>query len=130
VVARLRRAVHCILKDLPKSRGNIYGKTEAHSISPGIAEAGLFAGARVPIDQDHVPPALLQVQGRADADHARPQDEDVGLEFRPSGTPVQFARLHVSGEKLVIAAPPRKTSLRGGQNSGTMQLTSLPIFQS
>ena len=44
--------------------------------------AGLFAGKFVPVDQDDVPPPLLQVQGGADADHARAQHQNIGLEFR------------------------------------------------
>jgi hypothetical protein len=36
----------------------------------------------VPVDQDHVPSALLQVQGGADANHACAQYENIGLQFR------------------------------------------------
>ncbi len=71
-----------ISQDLPEIARKHIGKDRGAFDQSGIAEAGLFAGEFVPVDQDDVPPALLQVQGRADADHARAQYENVGLEFR------------------------------------------------
>ena len=48
---------------------------------------GFLARDLVPIDQNHVPAALLQVQGGAHPDHARTKDKYVGLQFRHPGTP-------------------------------------------
>jgi hypothetical protein len=64
----------------------------------------------VPIDQDHIPAPFLQVQGGADADHARPQDDDVGLHFRhPALRKFNVTRmLPLTKVKLIIAAEPRK----------------------
>jgi len=42
----------------------------------------LLAGALVLVNQDDIASPLLQVQGRADADHACAQYENIGLEFR------------------------------------------------
>jgi hypothetical protein len=36
----------------------------------------------MPVNQDYFPPSLLQVQGRADADHTRTEDKNIGLQFR------------------------------------------------
>jgi hypothetical protein len=42
----------------------------------------------MPVDEDDIPPPLLQMQGSADADHACPQYEDIGLEFRHPALPL------------------------------------------
>ena len=57
----------------------------------------------MPVDQDHVPPALLQVQRRADADHACAQYQNVGLAVPPSGAPVKC--------QVVVLLPPMKLSI-------------------
>ncbi len=82
MIAHLRRAIDRVLKELPEIAGKHIGKNRGAFDQSGIAKAGLFAGEFVPVDQDHVPPALLQVQRSADTDHARAQYQNVGLEFR------------------------------------------------
>jgi hypothetical protein len=47
----------------------------------------------VPIDQDDIPSPLLQVQGGADAHHARTQYKNIGLQFRHSALPLNVTRL-------------------------------------
>ena len=61
---------------------------------PGIAETGPLAGEFLPVDQDHVAPALLQMQRGADADHARAQYKNVGLEFRHPALPLNVTWRH------------------------------------
>jgi hypothetical protein len=78
-VARLRRAVERVLQDLAEIPGEHVRENRGALDQPCISIAGFFAGAFVPVDQDDVPPPLLQMQGGADADHARPQHEDIGL---------------------------------------------------
>jgi len=67
------------IADLREIAGKHIRKTEAHSISPALPKTRPLAGLSVPVDQDDVPSPLLQVQGGADADHARAQYEDIGL---------------------------------------------------
>ncbi len=82
LVAHLRRAVESVSEDLSEIAGKHVREDRGAFDHSGIAIAGPFAGNLVPIDQDHVPSPLLQVQGGADADHACTQYENVGLEFR------------------------------------------------
>ncbi|GAC1336538.1 MAG: hypothetical protein NVSMB20_12650 [Bradyrhizobium sp.] len=63
----------------------------------------------MPVDQDDVPSALLQMQRRADADHACTQDENIGLQFRHPVLPSNAPHLRpLFNPKLVIAAATRK----------------------
>jgi hypothetical protein len=77
---------------------------------------GFLTGQLVPVDQNHTTAAFLQVQGGAHADHARTQDEYVGLQFRhlalrKFNVACLRARLMV---KLVNTAPPRKPARGAG----------------
>ena len=81
------------------------------------------------VDQDDVPPPLLQMQGGADADHACAQYENIGLEFRhPALRKLNVTRLlALLRLKLVIAARLRKPARPFGEialarrpNSGNM----------
>jgi hypothetical protein len=58
------------LKDLSEIPGEHIREDGGAFDHSGVAQAGLFAGERVPVDQDHIPSPPLQVQGSADADHA------------------------------------------------------------
>src|SRR6266404_5398060 len=82
LVAHLWRAIQRVLEDFSEIAGKHIGEHRGAFDHAGIAETGLFAGDRVPVDQDHIPAPPLQVQGSADADHACTQYENVGLEFR------------------------------------------------
>jgi hypothetical protein len=64
----------------------------------------------MPVDQDYVPSALLQVQGGTDADHPRSKDEDIGPQFHhPALQKSNVARVcTLPKEKLTVAALPRK----------------------
>jgi hypothetical protein len=64
----------------------------------------------VPVDQDRIPAPFLQVQGGADADHARTQDKNVGLQFRhPALRKFNVTRWRPKPKvKLLIAADTRK----------------------
>ena len=84
VVAHLRRAEQRISQDLAQIPREHVGKHRGAFDQPAIAITGFLAGRIVPVDQDHVPAAFLQVQGGAYADHARTQNENVGLQFRHS----------------------------------------------
>jgi hypothetical protein len=72
--------------------------------------ARLFAGEFVAVNQDDVPPPLLQMQSGADADHPRTQHENIGLQFRhPALRKSNITRwLSLPEVKLAIAASPRK----------------------
>jgi len=76
----------------------------------------------LPIDQDHVPPRFCKCKAALTPTMPAPKTRTSAL-VPPSGTPVQFARLHVSGEKLVIARPPRKPACAAAKLLATMQLT-------
>ena len=86
-VAHLRRLVQGVAEDLCEIPGKHVGKHRRALDHSRIAEAGFLPGQFVPVDQDDIAPPLLQVQGSADADHARTQHENIGLEFRHHGTP-------------------------------------------
>jgi 5-deoxy-D-glucuronate isomerase len=79
--------VQRILQDNREIARKHVGENRSGFDQSGIAMAGLLAGAFMAVDQDHLPPALLQVQGRADADHARAEHQNIGLQFRHPGTP-------------------------------------------
>ena len=87
MVTHLRRAKERISQDLAEIPRKHVGKDRGAFDQPAIAVTGFLAGRLVPIDQNHIPAAFLQVQGGAYADHARTQDENVGLQFRHLGTP-------------------------------------------
>src|SRR6266403_1684429 len=109
LVAHLWRAIQCVSEDFSKIAGKHIGEHRGTFDHAGIAETGLFPGEFVPVDQDHIPTPPLQVQGSADADHARTQYENVGLEFRHPALPSSVTRLRtLSNMKLAIAASPRK----------------------
>jgi hypothetical protein len=81
------------LKDLSEISGEHIredGRALDHS---GIAKAGLLAGKWMPVDQDHIPPPPLQVQGSTDADHARTQYENIRLELRHPALLLSVTRL-------------------------------------
>jgi hypothetical protein len=82
VVAHLRRAVRRVAQDLAKIPRKHVGKHRRAFDQSAVSKAGLFAGDRVLVDQDHIAAPLLQMQRSADADHARTQDEYIGLQFR------------------------------------------------
>jgi hypothetical protein len=82
LIAHLRRAIQRVLQDLSEIPGKHIRKNRRTFDQSGVPETGLFAGEFVPVDQDHVPPPPLQVQGGADADHACAQYENIGPEFR------------------------------------------------
>src|ERR1700742_255763 len=46
----------------------------------------------VPVDEDDVASLLLQMQGRADTDHARTQHQNVSLRFRHPSLPSALAQ--------------------------------------
>ncbi len=79
---RLRRAVQRVLQQLPEIPRKHVGENRGAFDHPGIAVAGLLAGEFMPVDQDHVASPLLQMQRGADADHARAQHHNIGLQFR------------------------------------------------
>ena len=70
------------MQDLAEIPREHVGKDRGAFDQSAIAVTGLLAGKFVPVDQDHIPAPFLQVQGGADADHARPQHKNVGLQFR------------------------------------------------
>ena len=78
----MRCAVGSVSEDLSDIPGKHVREDRGAFDHSGIAITSLFAGKLVLVDQDHVPSALLQVQGGADAHHACAQYENVGLEFR------------------------------------------------
>ena len=80
-IMSLRRAVQRVLHDLGKIAGKHVGENGSAFDQAGIPETGFFAGELVPVDQDDLSPALLQVQGGADANHSSAQYEDIGLQF-------------------------------------------------
>jgi hypothetical protein len=89
----------------------------------------LLAGEIVPVDQDHVPRPLLQMQGDADADHTGTQGHNVGLQFcHPALRKFNVTRLLLLlNVRLIIAASRRKPVYPGGitlarrLNSGNME---------
>jgi hypothetical protein len=69
------------------------------------------------------------VQGCADADHARTQYENIGLEIRHPGTPkvecyipvpAAYSEAGYCGSGAQTDLPPRKSRLHGGQTLATM----------
>jgi hypothetical protein len=67
------------LQDLSEIPRKHVGKDRRGFDHSGVAETGLLAGEFAPVDQDDVPSPLLQMQGGADPDHARPQYENIRL---------------------------------------------------
>ena len=82
MIAHLRRAVGRILQDLAEIPREHIGKHRRAFDQSAIAVTGFLAGEFVPVDQDRIAAPFLQVQGGADADHTRPQNKNVGLQFR------------------------------------------------
>jgi hypothetical protein len=114
MVTHLRRAKQRVAQDLAEIARKHVGKDRGAFDQSAIAVAGFLAGDVVPVDQNHAPAALLQVQGGAHADHARTQDEYVGLQFRHPALrkfTCLRARLMVN---LAIAAPPCKPARSAG----------------
>ena len=79
---RLRRAVQRVAQNLAGIAGKHIREDGSAFDDTGVAEARAFAGELLAIEQDDVASSLLQMQGRANADHACTQYENVGLEFR------------------------------------------------
>src|SRR5882724_6580797 len=123
MVAHLRRAIGRVSEDLSEVPGKHIGEDRRAFDQSGIAKASLLAGAVVPVDEDHVSPALLQMQSGADADHTRPQDEDVGLEFRHPALPRWLGACSRAWSEASYCRVAVQTSLRGGQTLATMELT-------
>jgi len=71
-----------VAQDLAEIPGKHVGKDRGAFDQSAIAVTGLLAGNLVPVDQNRIAPPFLEVQGGADADHARPQNKNVGLQFR------------------------------------------------
>ena len=78
MVTHLRRAKERVAQDLAEIPRKHVGEDRGAFDQPAIAVTGFLAGDLVPVDQNHVPAAFLQMQSGADADHARTQDENVG----------------------------------------------------
>jgi hypothetical protein len=87
MVTHLRRTQQRVAQDLAEIARKHVRKNRGAFDQAAIAVTGFLAGHLVPVDQNHIPAAFLQVQGGAHADHARTQDEYVGLQFRHPGTP-------------------------------------------
>jgi hypothetical protein len=79
------------LHDLGKIAGKHVGENGSALDQAGISETGFFARELVPVDQDDLSPALLQVQGGADANHSSTQYENIGLQFRHPCSPLNPA---------------------------------------
>ena len=116
MVTHLRRAQQRVAQDLAEIARKHVRKNRGAFDQAAIAITGFLAGHLVPVDQNHIPAAFLQVQGGAHADHARTQDEYVGLQFRhPALRKFNVTRLRARlMVKLVIAAPPRKPARSAG----------------
>ena len=53
---------------------------------PGVAERG-FAPGLAPVDEQHRPPALLEMDGDGDADNAGAEDNNISHWITPAGSP-------------------------------------------
>jgi hypothetical protein len=81
-IMRLRGTVQRVLQQLCEIPRKHIRENRGAFDHPGISIAGFLAGEFMPVDQHHVASPLLQMQRGADADHARAQHHDIGLQFR------------------------------------------------
>ena len=106
---------------------------------PALPKLVSSPACSLPVDQDDIASPLLQVQGGADADHARAQHENIGLEFRhpalrklnvTSLCPLPTVKLADCGSAAQTGPPPRKCALARRPNSGNMDRPWLSMIAS
>jgi len=94
-----------------------------------MAEARILAGALMPVDQNDVATAPLQMQDGAEADYSRARDENVGLQLcHPPLRKSNIDRAQAQPERSQRPQRPcanrslfgRKSSLRGGPTRSNM----------